>query len=166
MNALYADVDVEMLGSTVDVTTTGEIDSAADEFLSYTITYTTGDSTTDEAAQDAPSAEFTYKVARDTVDGFAAALEAALASVVLEKNHVGVLTVEYSWVNDGDNDADDTALGMKWAGTSDISYTGYAEVDAPTVQLTIKNVASQVVTSSETVPTYTADDANLSAVVA
>ncbi len=157
-----SDVDIEMLGSTVVAasnTSTIYLDPASDEFLSYAITYAAYSDTntsTDDDIEDYIAATAlsttTYQVSRATASEFASDLESILDDIILEKNTMGVISIQYAWVDtsavtdtgnsgeteDGNYDAEDTALGQKWSGTAGV----------PSLTLTITNVASQVVNTT------------------
>lgn len=153
--ALYSDVDVEMAGSIVTATATETASTTDDAFISYTITYNTGELTEETE----PVLATTYAVTRTTMEAFAADLQEVLEDIVLEKNSAGYITVQYAWVDtstlegDANLDAADTALGLAWAGLDTSADYDVATPVAPTFTILIDNVASQVMEAN---PTYTA----------
>ncbi len=126
------DVDLTMAGSTVTAAATNAMDTDVDAFISYDITYGVGIANTLATPSYAGGT-------RVTPDAFAARIQTVLAAITLQKNSIGYVMVYWKWV-DG-NDAEDTALGQKWATD-----------DTPVLTLTISNKATQIMTPS---PVYT-----------
>lgn len=173
MDGTNSDVDIEMAGSTVIATATGAADTT-DMFISYTISYTQGESEFDVDDTNKSGTAVTgtnmYNVHRVDMDQFAYDLQTVLDAVVLEKNSMGTITVEYAWedltgtvyegnsfdfhnadpLDDTEYDKADTELGIKWTGANNDNYD--TSIEAPTFTLTINNVASQVMTAD---PSYT-----------
>lgn len=158
LDGTLSDVDIEMSGSKVTATAVanGSVATSGaiyDKFISYTITYKVTDTTTETTA-----VLETYDVERVSMFGFASDLQSVLEDIVLEKNTVGTITVQYAWV-DGDTgtyDAQDTALIQAWQGYT-IGEETASTLTNPSFTLTINNTASQVVapSGSTTAVTYT-----------
>lgn len=158
LNGLNSDVDIEMVGSTVELTiddgeanTAGLVDS--DEFLSYTITYNvytdTGVYTTNtiggvvNGAYNESTSTDPYERERTDLATLQSDLQRILSTIVLEKNTIGVISVSYAWVsynNETNLDSDDTALGQKIVGYNTLESISST---APEVTIEITNVASQ-----------------------
>lgn len=164
MNAKNVDVDLTMEGSEVKVVSgTSEATALAgkglnvdtDKFLSYNIKYEKG---TDTAGKDTPELAAAYTANRQTPAQMAADIKACMESVILEKGKVGIITVDWAWVDTNEYSYDDTQLGIKFCGTPGTQggFDGleYAEA-APELTLYVKNKATQIVTASTTAPVYT-----------
>lgn len=147
LDGTHSDVDIEMVGSKVTASAVNSNgNSITDEFISYTIIYNPSGISSETSATLASS----YDVQRGSMADLASDLQTVLSGIILQKNTVGTITVQYAWV-DG-QDTEDTALIEQWQGYTVGGSADVSTTTMPTFTLAISNIASQIVTAS---PSYT-----------
>lgn len=152
LDATTTDVDLNFVGSTLASAITGDAQEAlttATAFISFKAGWGVG--ATVAAATTAADGQLNdldyYEVGGDsrlTLANMDAQLTAKLAGFIVQKNTALVIKVAYAWVEDSLNDADDTAIGQGIAANTAISST-------------VTVIASQIVATNESAPTYSAE---------
>ena len=165
MNAANVDVDLTMEGSEVKAVSNTSVPTAQegkgldvnnDKFLSYNIKYNNG---TIPAKKTIPEKLPVYTANRQTPAQMAEDIKACMEGIILSKGEIGIITVDWAWVNTEEYSYDDTQLGAKFCGVLGGTGDGfdgfeYSEA-APKLTLYVKNKATQIVTDNAKAPEYT-----------